>query len=64
MSTIPAGGAGYFAMLTMDEQHSAIRRLARSGIGDHGIADLTGLAVEQIRRVLSAQPDSTEERNQ
>ena len=41
-----------FAMLTRAEQAQAIRRLARSGMSDHGIASATALSVEMIRTIL------------
>lgn len=42
----------YFAMLTHDEQASAIHRLSRSGMSDHGISAATQLSVEMIRKIL------------
>lgn len=39
--------------LTAAEQRDAIRRMASSGHTDHGIAHATGLAVEQVRRLLA-----------
>jgi hypothetical protein len=42
----------YFALLDEHEQHEAIRRLARSGMGDHTISSITGSAVEAVRRIL------------
>jgi uncharacterized protein YoaH (UPF0181 family) len=42
----------YFLLLTHAEQIEAIRRLARSGMSDYGIASATQLAVEQVRRIL------------
>jgi hypothetical protein len=42
----------YFELLTENERREAIARLARSGMSDYGISSATGLAVEQIRRIL------------
>lgn len=42
-----------FALMPHDLQVLAIRRLAAAGHGDHVLAAMTGLAVEQIRRVLA-----------
>jgi hypothetical protein len=42
----------YFALLTRDEQHSAIQRLAASGMSEYGIAAATRLSVEMIRAIL------------
>lgn len=42
----------YFAMLSQDEQRSAIARLATGGMSDYGIASATGLAVEMVRKIL------------
>jgi hypothetical protein len=38
--------------LTADEKIEAVCRMADSGYGDYSIASATGLAVEQIRRIL------------
>lgn len=43
----------HFHCLTREQQAEAIRRLMESGYTEHTIARATGLAVEQIRRVLS-----------
>ena len=54
-----ANGMGYFTMLSKQEQAAAIHRLARSGMSDHSIAAVTGLAADMIRRILAepiAQP--------
>jgi ABC-type phosphate/phosphonate transport system ATPase subunit len=50
-----------FRLLSRDEQANAIRRLAATGMSDHGIARATMLSVEQIRIVLanSTQPQRT-----
>jgi hypothetical protein len=42
----------YFAMLTEEEQHAAIKRLAASGMADTSIAAATMLSVEMIRQIL------------
>ncbi len=42
----------YFVLLDHVEQEEAIRRLAASGMSDHGIASATRWSVEQVRRVL------------
>jgi hypothetical protein len=44
--------AGYFLLLTREEQVEAIRRMAASGMTDHTIAAATMLSVEQIRAIL------------
>lgn len=43
----------HFHALTRDEQRDAIKRLAREGWSDHGIAHATRLSVEQVRQVLA-----------
>ena len=43
----------YFLLLDREEQQNAIRRMARLGWSDHGIADATRLSVEQIRVALA-----------
>ncbi len=42
----------YFAMISRDEQHAAIHRLAPSGMSDYGIAAATPLSAEMIRAIL------------
>jgi hypothetical protein len=42
-----------FQIMTREEQAAAIRRLANSGMSEHGIARATRLSVELIRHVLS-----------
>jgi len=42
----------HFHSLNFDEQAGAIRRLAATGMSEHGIACATGLAVEQVRRMI------------
>lgn len=46
-----------FNLLDHDQQQRAIRDLSKSGQSDHTIATATGLAVEQVRRIL-AEPQS------
>jgi hypothetical protein len=46
-------GSGYFGLLSADEQRDAIRRLARSGMGDHTISSITEIGVEGVRRILA-----------
>ncbi len=46
------GRMHYFAMLSETEQQEAIKRLARSGMGDYTISSITGAAVEAVRRIL------------
>jgi hypothetical protein len=43
----------HFLALSADEQAGAIRRLAATGMSDHGIAHATRLSVEFIRRVIA-----------
>jgi hypothetical protein len=42
----------HFVMLSHEDQVEAIKRLARSGMSDHGIAAAAGLAVEQVRSII------------
>lgn len=44
----------HYAALTQSEQETAIRQLARDGQQEHTIARATGLAVEQVRRIVGA----------
>ncbi|MGB6488765.1 MAG: hypothetical protein WBE91_17935 [Steroidobacteraceae bacterium] len=44
----------HFRTLDRAQQSAAIRRLAAAGQSEHTIAAATGLAVEQIRRLLEA----------
>jgi hypothetical protein len=46
----------HFLLLTQDGQAAAIRELAAQGWSEFSIAAATRLSVEQIRRVLAAQP--------
>lgn len=43
----------YFAMLSRDEQHQAIHKLAGSGMSEYSIAAATQLSVEMIRVILA-----------
>lgn len=43
----------HFLLLSRDEQRAAVARLHLSGMSDTTIATASGLAVEQIRRILS-----------
>jgi hypothetical protein len=45
----------HFYSLDREEQAAAIRRLAATGMGDHGIADASGLSVEMVRQILAEQ---------
>lgn len=42
----------HFRELDRQQQADAIRDLAADGVGDYDIAAATGLAVEQVRRVI------------
>jgi hypothetical protein len=53
MSTADARMA-CFMMLTEEEQHQAIKRLAASGMADTSIAAATMLSIEQVRQILGA----------
>jgi len=52
MSAYRAGTMHYFAMLDEQEQADAVVRLAKGGMSDHGVASVTGLNVEAVRRIL------------
>lgn len=43
----------HFHALAREQQADAIGRLAATGMNEHSIAHATGLAVEQVRRVLA-----------
>jgi hypothetical protein len=49
----PASGLSAFESMTACEKRQAVRDLARAGLGDHDIAEVTGLHVEMIRRILA-----------
>jgi hypothetical protein len=55
MSTMSAG----FHRLSPDDQHKALRDLARDGAGFHEIGRLTGLRPEYVARLL--EPQTTRE---
>jgi len=48
-------GARRHAPRTREEIRAAVHEMRSRGLGDHEIAQATGLAVEQIRRVLGEQ---------
>jgi len=50
--TLARARMAHWHRLTQAEQAECIRRMAAEGWSDYGIAHATGLAVEQIRRVL------------
>lgn len=49
----------YFLLLSRDQQLEAIRRLHALGWSDYGIASATRLSVEQIRRLLGEQQETS-----
>ena len=49
----------HFLLLTREEQHAAIRRLASSGMNEYTIAAATRLSVEQIRRALAERAEES-----
>ncbi len=51
MDDIP-GRLHHFLLLDREQKAAVIRRLAAQGWQDHAIANFTGRAVEDIRRVL------------
>jgi hypothetical protein len=52
----------HFLLLTPEEQASAICRLSRSGMSDHGISSATRLSVEMVRKIIG-EARSSETRN-
>jgi hypothetical protein len=48
-----------FESLTADEKIAALRRLARSGLSDHGIAAASGLSVEMVRQLVGMPTTAT-----
>lgn len=44
----------YFGLLTEREQRESVKRLMASGQGEHYVAALTGLGVDQVRRMAAA----------
>lgn len=43
----------YFHALTRDEQRDAIKRMAREGWSDHGLAAAARISVETVREILA-----------
>jgi hypothetical protein len=53
---VPTGAhLRYFHLLNTEEQAQAVKRLIQSHQTDAHVAELTGLSVEQVRRIV-AQP--------
>jgi hypothetical protein len=52
-SSAPPRELIYFLLLPPAEQVNAIRRLAATGMSEHGIAAATRMSVEQIRKILA-----------
>lgn len=44
----------YFNLLTVDEQKASVKRLLASHQSEHHVASLTGLSVDQVRRMAGA----------
>jgi hypothetical protein len=44
----------HFKLMSRAEKASAIRRMAAQNWSDYGISSATGLAVEQVRQILSS----------
>jgi hypothetical protein len=44
----------YFSLLTFAEQSAAVKRLVAAHQSEHHVAELTGLSVEQVRRIVGA----------
>jgi hypothetical protein len=42
------------AALAPDEHQEAVRRMAARGLGDHAIADATGLSIDLVCRILAS----------
>ncbi len=57
---IDAARMRHFHSLDHEHQGAAIKRLAATGLSDHGIASATQLSIEQIRRVLVEQKAESE----
>lgn len=49
----------HFLLLDREQQAQAIRRLAVSGMLEHTISAVTGLSVEQVRRILAERSEVT-----
>jgi len=47
---------GYFQMLNEAERLESVLKLARSGYSDYGISSITGMHIEQVRRMLCQRP--------
>lgn len=46
----------YFNLLTFAEQSASVKRLLSSHQSEHHVATLTGLSVEQVRRIAGTHP--------
>lgn len=57
--TLAAHSRLHFNTLDHEQQAQAIRRLALTGMSPHQIAHATGLAVEQINRLIDQPPSPT-----
>jgi hypothetical protein len=44
----------YFDLLSAEDKAKSVKRLSASHLGDPEIAQLTGLSVEQVRRLIGA----------
>jgi DNA invertase Pin-like site-specific DNA recombinase len=44
----------YFNLLTQHEQAQSVKRLIASHQSEHHVAELTGLSVETVRRIMGA----------
>jgi hypothetical protein len=44
----------HWLTLSAEQQHAAIKNLSDSGFGDYAISSATGIAVEQVRRILGS----------
>ena len=53
MSALREREMRHFLLLDRDQQEQAIRRLVAAGMSEHTVASVTGLSVEQVRRVLA-----------
>jgi hypothetical protein len=51
--------SGYFSMLSVNEQRTRVRHLIASGLTERAVGSLTGLGIEDVRRILAAK-ESTE----
>lgn len=57
--TSDAARMRHFHTLDRSRQAEAIRRLAATGMSDHGISHATQLSLEQVRRILGEHTAST-----